>query len=276
MNIAVDIGNTALKCGVFTLTGELVGVLRLPAKGIQPNKKFLRELLRWRMLTNRMNVSVPEDVYPEPLTWHIAQTGSFPWEKWQAAILNVRPQDKFKRVARRKIPLKVDVDSPTKVGIDRLLAAFAATGKYGDSPMMIVDAGSAITVDVVQDRIFHGGAILPGLVVQSETYPKISEKLPLVPIPDLFSTVRPVYPGRNTKEAIRNGIYWGTIGAIRQFYEMVFSNKQDVRLILTGGDAEYLLLGLYEVLSLRQITHCDTLVLEGIKRCFEGGGTVAK
>ena len=269
MNIAVDIGNTDLKCGVFTIAGKLVGTLRLPTKGIQPNKRFLRELLKWRMLTNRTNIMPPENSYPEPLSWRIAQTGSFPWKKWQTAILDIRPQDKFTTVAQRRIPLNVGVDTPQKVGIDRLLAAFAATEKYGELPMLVVDAGSAITVDVVQDRTFFGGTILPGLVAQSEIFPKISKKLPLVPISDALIKNRPVYPGRNTKDAVRSGLYWGTIGAIRQFCEMFFPKKRDVRLVLTGGDAEYLLSGLSEVFTPQQIKCCDTLVLEGINLCFD-------
>ena len=267
MNIAVDIGNTAVKCGVFTLTGELVGCLRLPVEGIQPQEFFLRQLLRWQTLTNRTKVVVPEGIYPEPLTWRIAQTGSFPWKEWQAVIFRIRPHDKFKLVTRRQISLNIDVDAPRKIGIDRLLAAMAATEKYGESPMLVVDAGSAITVDLVQNRTFCGGAILPGLVAQTEIYPKISEKLPLVPISDMLLKVLPVYPGRNTKDAIQNGFYWGTIGAIRQLCDISFPRKQDIRLILTGGDAQYLLPGLSQTFPTRRITHCDTLVLEGIYLC---------
>jgi len=271
MNIAVDIGNTNLKWGVFTPAGELVGLIRLPAKGIQPSKPFLRELLRGQMLTNRVNSVASEDADPPPMTWRIAQTGSFPWKEWQTAILTIRPHDKFKIITRRHIPLNIAVHTPQKVGMDRLLAAFAATEKYGDPPTLVVDAGSAITIDVVQHRTFCGGAILPGLVAQSETYPRISEQLPLIPVSDTFFKSPPLYPGKTTKEAIYNGLYWGTIGAIRQYCDLLFPKKQDVRLVLTGGDAEYLLPGLSQVLPSQKITHCDTLVLKGIHCCFAGG-----
>ena len=256
MNVEVDIGNTNLKCGIFCPKGrDEHKTLRLPTGRLRLGKNFLRELLHWTTM----------DVHSTPITWRIAPTGSFPWQELKAEILKIRPHDKFKIVARKNIPLKIDVDSPQKVGIDRLLAAFASVKTYGNAPMLIVDAGSAITVDVVQNQTFCGGAILPGLTALSETYPKISEKLPLVPLLPISESS---YPGKNTKDAIQCGLHWGTIGAIRQFYEMFSSQKKDIRLVLTGGDADYLLPGLAHVIPSQRIEYNEFLVLEGIRQCF--------
>jgi len=268
-NIAVDIGNTDLKCGIFTLNGELCGVWRCPAKGFKPSISFLRTMLRWDTLTNlrvdrgNRKIAAPAVAYPEPLAWWIAQTGKFPWQQWQEAILSLRPNDKFKMVTRRQIPLKRDVKFPTKVGIDRLLAAYAAVKVHGEVPMLIVDAGTAITIDLVQNQTFCGGAILPGLAAQAATYPNISANLPLVSIPDAHLKARSVYPGKSTQEAIQSGLYWGTIGAIRQFYDTL--RKQNAPLILSGGDAEYLLPGLVQNIPTTQFK--PHLVLEGIHWC---------
>jgi len=268
MNIVVDIGNTRLKCGIFHPNGDNevnVVPLRLWRDGI-----FLHPLLQWELLSEKELLTA--DIYPAPITWRIALTGSFHWKGLRTEILKVRPNDKFEFIVREQIPLELAVDSPDKVGIDRLLAALAAVHKYGDSPMLIVDAGSAITVDVVQNRTFCGGAILPGLHALSKAYPQLSEKLPLVPIPQPKFTTCPNYPGVNTQEAIFNGLYWGVIGAIRQFYDMTFSKKGAVKksaaiLILTGGDANSLLPGLFQFISSRCIKYHDVLVLEGINLC---------
>ena len=275
MNITVDIGNTRLKSGIFLPDGRIaVNTMPLP-----PDEKrfcmFLAGQLLWQdtallihgEVLSEIN-TLTTDVYPDPITWLIALTGNCSPQELQSEILKIRPRDKFKFITRKHIPLKIDADSPGKIGVDRLLAAFAAVKMYGEVPMLIVDAGSAMTVDVVQNRTFCGGAILPGLAAQSEMYPKISEKLPIISISDSFLTNSPVYPGRNTQDAICNGLYWGTIGAIRQFYEMFCSEKNNARLILTGGDAKYLLPGLSQVIPSLRIKYHDILVLEGINRCF--------
>lgn len=272
MNIAVDIGNTRIKCGIFYPDGEYeVNACEVSSKNGQPDTELAHRLLRWETVAS-LDVLTAE-IYPSPLTWRIAQTGSFSWEKLKTEILKERPQDEFQIVDWKQIPLKIDVDFPEKTGIDRLLAAFAAVKNGGNVPMLVVDAGSAITVDVVQNQTFCGGAIFPGLSVLSATYPTISKKLPLVPIPGFPDTYNndvepPIYPGKNTEDAILTGLYWGTIGAIRQFYDMVFP-KKDARVILTGGDAEFLWAGLSQVIPLQQVTHCDTLVLDGINLCFD-------
>jgi len=256
MNIAVDIGNTRLKCGVFAPPNKRGSALKvwnllIPQKEEEFDRSsFFRELLLWEK---------------EIITWRIAQTGNFSWKKLKKTILDVRPQDKFRAVTHKRIPFKINVDSPESVGIDRLLAALAAVMNYGETPMLIVDAGSAITIDVFANWTFYGGAILPGLTAMSETYPKISGKLPLVPLPDPSLETRPVYPGKSTEDAILNGLYWGTIGAIRQFYESL--RKYNAPLVLTGGDAPYLLPGLAPEIPEQQIKHHDHLVLEGINWC---------
>jgi pantothenate kinase type III len=273
MNILVDIGNSYLKCGIFSPSGggEL-SFLPLPSRGTRISKSFLRDLLRWGRITNEIDLLAPRnlvataEVYPPPITWRIAQTGKFPWQVIQTEILKIRPQDEFEIMTHEQVPIKTDVDSPEKVGIDRLLAAYAATKKYGDTPMLIVDAGTAITVDVVQNQTFCGGAILPGFTAQSEAYPKISPRLPRI-AQDTMLTTELKFPGRNTKEAIENGLYWGTIGAIRQFYEMC-PHKDDTLLILTGGDAKFFLEGLSrEVPPWQIVHHYNALVLEGINLC---------
>ena len=266
MNIAVDIGNTNLKCVASFPDGQ--GEFRswtIPPRGDNLDQFVFHFLLRWgaESGTGRLMPSV----YSKPITWRIIQTGKLEWQRLKMEIRRIRPRDQFKLVTRQQIPLKLDVDSPDNVGIDRLLAAFAAVKKYDDSPMLVVDAGTAITVDVVCDRKFSGGAILPGLVALSRIYPQISEKLPLISIPEYPETIDrkpPMYPGRNTEDAIRSGLYWGSVGAIRQLYDIIISKTHKLRLVVTGGDAEHLLHGLVCMIPPKRIRHHDALAVEGI------------
>ncbi|MCL2005646.1 MAG: type III pantothenate kinase [Planctomycetaceae bacterium] len=271
MLIAVDIGNTNLKTLAVLPNGDASHrSWNIPPDIGNIDDFISQRLLRIETLTG--TVDLRANAYPKPITWRIIQTGRLDWKVLKTAILQVRPKDKFKQITHKQIPLKMDVDFPAKVGIDRLLAAFAAMYNYGNSPMLVVDAGTAITVDVVQNGTFRGGAILPGLACLSQVYPQISKKLPKVAIPqfsDADKVKLPTYPGKNTEDAILNGLYWGTVGAIGQFYDWVLSQTGELGLILTGGDAEYLLRGLNTVLPSESIEYCETLVVEGILRLPE-------
>jgi len=260
MNIAVDIGNSRMKCGIFFPNGVRKVTANPILQGTRIDEEFVRNMIQWKTLS--------ETELRTPFTWRIAQTGSFPWKKVQKEILRTRPHDRFEMLTYQQIPLKMDVDSPEKVGLDRLLAAFMAVQSCGDAPMLVVDAGTAITIDVVQNRTFCGGAIVPGFFAQSETYPRVSAKLPVVQWSYSFA-MKLASPGKNTEDAVHNGLYWGTIGTIRLFYEMFFPQKRNVLLILTGGDAEFLVPGLIRVLSMEKIKYHPALVLEGIHDCFE-------
>ena len=266
MLIAVDIGNTNLN----TLTCLPGGDAFHRSWNIPPDTGNVDDFVLQRLLRIESPTGIVElkaHSYPKPATWRMIQTGKFDWNILKTAILRHRPKDKFKLITHKQIPIKMDVDYPEKVGLDRLIAAFAALLNYGPGPMLVVDAGSAITIDVVQNGTFRGGAILPGLSCLAQVYPQISKKLPKVPIPDFSEAHKaklPAYPGRNTEDAILNGMYWGTIGAIGQFYDWTHTQADELRLILTGGDAEYLLRGLNTVIPPEQIEFCDTLVVEGI------------
>jgi type III pantothenate kinase len=276
MNIAVDIGNTCLKFGVFSpeQADEMVGFWRLPTDDTGwINERFVRNMTCEVFLTfktgslSKKKKEGAADTYPEPLHWRVAPTGNFPWQKLKKEILALRPKDTFKTITRKKIPLKVDVDSPEKVGLDRLLAAFAAVKKYGDAPMLVVDMGTAITADVVRNQTFCGGAIFPGLDALADTYPRISAKLPRIPY-DAALSVGLDFPAGNTKGAVFSGIYWGTVGAIRQFYTMC-SDRHETLLILTGGNAKIFLSGLSPMIPAERIRHHEALVLEGINLCTD-------
>ena len=151
---------------------------------------------------------------------------------------------------RSSIPIMVDVDSPETVGLDRLLNAVAANAlRPASRPAIVVDSGTATTVNFVsQAGVFCGGAILPGLEMSAKALHYYTAVLPSMPVNDLGGEI-PVMPGRNTREAIRNGLFWGQVGAIRELILQIcrqqklpepdFSGNSDTTdspwMILTGG-----------------------------------------
>ncbi len=104
------------------------------------------------------------------------------------------------------------------MGIDRVMACEAI--KNG----VIVDAGSAITVDVVKQGIFQGGFITPGVKIMQETYVQVSPRLDYSFNFDLDLDRMP----KNSRDAI-------SYGYLRTLYSEI--SRHDGPLYITGGDA---------------------------------------
>jgi type III pantothenate kinase len=139
----------------------------------------------------------------------------------------------------RQLPLQVPLDQPQRVGIDRLLNAVAAnTRRSAGIPALIVDAGSAVTVDWLDEQgAFRGGAILPGLHLMLRALHDYTALLPLLTVP----RAAPRAPGTSTTEAMEAGVYWAVAGGIQALVEqmtMVAGMAPD--LFFTGGDAALL------------------------------------
>lgn len=135
-----------------------------------------------------------------------------------------------------KTGLKVRYRNPLEVGSDRIAGSIAAAQLNPGRDLIIVDCGTATTLDVVTAAgDYLGGAILPGVGVSAEALGNRTAKLPRVEIarPDAVL-------GRTTVESIQSGLYHGHVGAIRH---LVLRLKQEVfassepRIIGTGGFA---------------------------------------
>ncbi len=130
-------------------------------------------------------------------------------------------------------PIDAKIEKPQSVGMDRLCCAAAAYATEGRS-CVVADLGTAITVDCVDDDgHFIGGAIFPGLGLQAGVLAERTVLLPQIAIE------RPPGPlGQDTEQAIRSGIFHGSIGAITRLVESYseFLGHWPA-LFLTGNDA---------------------------------------
>ena len=104
------------------------------------------------------------------------------------------------------------------MGVDRIFACEAIQNG------VIVDAGSAITVDVVRDGKFQGGFIYPGINAMTKTYENIS---PALAYSFNFDVDLDRLP-KNSQDAI-------SYGFLKTLYSEVIS--YDMEIFLTGGDA---------------------------------------
>ncbi len=162
-------------------------------------------------------------------------------------------------------PLEILVDEPRRVGLDRVLSAVAAaviTAKR--RPAIIVDCGTATTVNLMRaDGAFLGGAILPGFALMSQALHHYTEVLPLVSIEEIVSIdgeYRGHAPlGKNTKQAIMSGIFWGQLGAVRELVQRLSQEVEGSPDVLLSGGGSRLL-----VPHLTTATHYPYLALQGL------------
>lgn len=140
------------------------------------------------------------------------------------------------------LPLEVRVESPDKVGIDRLLNAVAVNAIRGAcQPAIIVSAGTATTIDRVSaNGAFEGGAILPGLELGARSLHQHTAFLPQVAVSELAMGGLPVL-GKSTHAAIRSGLLYGQVGAIRELVGRLSAlDSVPPIVIMTGGSGELL------------------------------------
>jgi len=131
--------------------------------------------------------------------------------------------------------ITLDYESPETLGIDRVLAC-AGGVRLDQSDVVVVDAGTACTVDFMTDGYtFKGGVILPGLRMLRHSMQALTPELPQVDdqIPDQF-------PGRSTRDSIRIGLNGGFIHAVSSFIDQYISQFEDARILITGGDGQFI------------------------------------
>lgn len=163
--------------------------------------------------------------------------------------------------SRLRLPIELDYDTPETLGSDRIAAASEAWIESGFKPVMVIDAGTCVTVDYVDERgIYRGGAIMPGIDMKFRALHNFTARLPLINIDEVSPDESPI--GKSTQGSLTAGVICGTRFAL-EGYEREYSKRagKRVEVIVTGGDAdkvagewrveEYLVeRGMYEILKI--------------------------
>jgi type III pantothenate kinase len=134
------------------------------------------------------------------------------------------------------LPIRIGYETPETLGKDRIAAVAGAAAAFQGRNIVVVDAGTALTIDLLTDKgLFVGGNISPGMRMrfsalhqQTFSLPEIesSEEVPLI--------------GKNTREAILAGVVNGLIYEIDNSINSLKNKYNDLLVIMTGGDARYL------------------------------------
>lgn len=218
--LVADVGNTRVGLGV-AVAGGVHDVRRVSAHDAQSLRETLDSLRDGPLSELRRPSAVMSSVNP-PAASMLAELIE---EVLGCEALRIRDDI--------PLPLVMEVDRPEEVGADRVCSAAAAYERVGGA-CAIVSMGTAITIDCVSpEGSFLGGAILPGLALGAEVLHTGTRLLPLVEIGRPAGVF-----GRNTQDAIVNGLVYGAVGAIREIVERYATDLgQWPTLLMTGGDA---------------------------------------
>ena len=227
LRMALDVGNSAVKWA-----------LGRPGQELQERPlAFGRVVIRGAV-----------DDWPASIPWPVAPAEVFigSVHRPTAAVLQGylkqhHPQLNPCWLTADLVPIQFDVRAPERVGIDRVLSAWAAWLLSGSAtPTITVDAGSAVTVDLVSDGCFRGGAILPGISLMLESLARGTDLLPQLQ-PHVETWPSGEVPGRDTVAAIRCGVANAVLGAVERLIEQYVRGLARVaEIVVTGGDGPWL------------------------------------
>ena len=215
MNLVVDLGNTFAKIAVF---------------------QNYRVLETFKVLKEEKNKKI-EKIFQE-------------YPKIEFSILSsvLNDDDSAKKILQKhsilyyldsnlKLPFKNRYASPQTLGKDRIALAAAAVNKYSEQNCLVIDAGTCVTYDVVNNRSeYLGGGISPGLQMRFNAVHKFTEKLPLI----MADSNHLKLVGDSTEESLKSGIYFGFAAEIDGMISQYKSEFKDLTVILTGGDLLFL------------------------------------
>ncbi len=216
--VAVDVGNTRLKLGVFDEP------LAEPLPHPQGSLSIGRE---W----GSADIDTFLKLEPEAYTWAIASVNRPACDKL-VAWLSERHVPGVWQMEHTDLPITANVDRPDHVGMDRLANVVSVNRlRRPGVPAIVIDMGTALTVDLVStEGAFAGGAILPGIAMSARALHEFTDLLPLVEV-----TEPPPVLGTSTQAAMCSGLYWGAVGAVRELVGQMADCQNEVEIFLTGG-----------------------------------------
>ncbi|MBO5068224.1 MAG: type III pantothenate kinase [Clostridia bacterium] len=160
-----------------------------------------------------------------------------------------------------KTGLNIKADNPKEVGADIIVNSVSAYNKYG-GPIVVIDFGTATTFDVVSEKCeLLGVVIAPGIKTSLEGLATKTAQLPMVEL-DAPKTVI----GKNTKHCMQAGLVYGFAGLVDNIIKKIKKELKvdEIKVVATGGLGEIIS---KESNSISQVDR--TLTLDGLKTIYQ-------
>jgi type III pantothenate kinase len=218
-SLTLDLGNTALKYGVFA-AGQLQahGILREPA--------HLLALWQRQQPAQAILASVAAEDSTQPWLAALAEAGAL------GQVLPFRP-------GFTPVPVHNAYATPHTLGPDRLAGVVGAASLRPGRDTLVIDVGTALKLDLVTaDGTYHGGSIAPGLRMRMHSLHTFTGRLPLLELPPATEAVQLI--GNSTASAMHSGVLRGAAVEVAGLLATYERHYPGLGVVLTGGDAPYL------------------------------------
>ena len=159
-----------------------------------------------------------------------------------------------------KTGLNIHVDIPSQVGSDRIVIAVAALATY-KAPLILLDLGTATTIEVVEpDNVYMGGIIFPGVKISLDALTNRAAQIPGISLDKPKNVI-----GKNTVDCLRSGMMYGTASMIDGLIERIEEELgHGCTIIATGGMAQFVI-----PLCKHQIILEKDLLLKGLNIIYK-------
>lgn len=158
------------------------------------------------------------------------------------------------------IPIQNLYKTPNSLGKDRLAAAVGAAQLYPQQNLLVIDAGSTITYELITQEGYLGGAISPGILMRFKALHHFTGKLPLISPSETYAKLL----GQNTEEAILSGVLNGVLAEVDGIIDQYKKVYPDISVIFTGGDLKH-----FDKNLKNNIFAAENLVLQGLNFILE-------
>jgi len=220
MNLTIDIGNTRSKLAIFE------GDKLLETHVLDRNEEddALHSFLKSHTEVQHIICSTVGN----PSSAVNSYNGS-------AAIINLNQQT--------PLPITNKYGTPESLGADRISNAVGAAHLFPKSNILVIDAGTCVTLDIVNEKNeYVGGSISNGIQMRFQALNTFTENLPLIGHDD---SKYPDLIGHSTEGSIRSGVINGVLAELYRMIEQYNSQYSNLKILVTGGDATYIEQGLY-------------------------------
>jgi type III pantothenate kinase len=158
------------------------------------------------------------------------------------------------------LPFQSVYTTPATLGLDRIALAAAALAKFSKQDCLVIDAGTCITYDFIdQSKVYHGGAISPGMQMRYQSLAHYTAKLPEVEHQAPNNLI-----GDSTVNSIRSGVVNGIIHEMKGTIAAYKERFPEVQVLITGGD-----LNVFEPLLKNGIFADPDFLLFGLNNILE-------